>query len=111
MSTVDSFNLNSASMGNAITVGDKVNLVIEVGHTASNGGATITPIAYDANNVEYVLEPKTNEVNSTYPFYDNSNFYWGECQSWDVLGATEIKIHVSSIWGSANTLVVYGGVI
>jgi hypothetical protein len=100
---------------NLITIGYKSLLVVAVEQFTSGGTVTVSPIIYDNESspgIVGVLSAKAF-IQQPYAFRRGSasGLYLLPAQSWDILGAYKIGLHMSGITGTSNYPMIYGWVI
>lgn len=116
VTSADGLNLNSLPtelLANLITVGDKVTLLVNPEHTANDGGVAVTPIVFnDAGTaVLAVLEKKTSTMSTLFRRGSGSGPYISEQLQWDVTGAPKVGLHITTITGTSNGVLLRTGVV
>jgi hypothetical protein len=117
-SSTDSWDLNYCTelTANMLTVGDRETLVCRVGHFASGGSVTLTPVvkltditAEPATEIYAILSSKTTECGATF-FTEDDTEYWSPLLYWDLAGAKAVGIHITGL-SEENSVTVWGGLL
>jgi hypothetical protein len=113
--SLDLNNLPAELLANLITVGDKVTLLVNPEHTANDGGVSVTPIVFNSAGtiVLAVLEKKTSTMSGAALFRRgaSSGPYVSAQLQWDVTGASKIGLHITTITGTSNGILLRTGVV
>jgi len=96
---------------NLIAVGDQSVLVVAPFHTATDGEVTITPLIFNqaGDTLLSILPSKVSGMGSV-SFSDGSS-YVSPLLQWDLMGAPKIGIHISSVDGTSNGVIIKGAVL
>lgn len=117
VTSTDSLDLNSLPaelLANLITVGDKVTLLVNPEHTANDGGVSVTPIVFNSAGtiVLAVLEKKTSTMAGAALFRRGGSGPYVSAQlQWDVTGASKVGLHITTITGTSNGILLRTGVV
>ena len=110
--SLDMTNFPSTIYSKRLYVGDKSLFVVSVEQYVTGGTVTITPVVYDNDdNIVALLPPKT--FTQPYAFRRGSTDgpFVLPVQSWDILGAHYIGVHVTAMTGTSNEATIYGWMI
>lgn len=94
---------------NLLTVGDKSMLVLFGHMVSSSGTAIVTPIAFDDSSTpafKFILEPKSFFLPYAFRLGSASGLYVSFPQTWDLMGAIKIGVHISA--NSSTGIDIYG---
>jgi hypothetical protein len=117
LTAADTFDLTALPAGltqNLLTVGDKSLLVVAVEQYTSAGTITVTPIIFDDEStpgIVGILPARTFIQPYAFRRGSASGLYVLPVQSWDIVGAYKIGLHMSAITGASNYPYIYGWVI
>lgn len=116
ITAADGVNINDLPaelLANLITVGDKVTLIVNPEHLASDGGVEITPIIFNsAGTIALaIMEKQSSAVSTLFRRGSGEGLYMSEQLQWDVTGAPKIGIHVTAITGTSNEVLIRVGVV
>ncbi len=107
----DSADLDAFSQ-TKLNVGDRSTLVVAAAHNQNDGSVSVTPVCYTSGEVEVPLETKTTAIGDVAFQSDlgDGNLYLSPVLSWDVLGAYDVSLHISSL-SASNGVYLRGAVI
>jgi len=117
VTTVDGVDLTALPAdltGNLLTVGDKTVIVVIPEHSAEDGGVYVTPIIFnDAGDTVLGVRTTKSSAMGTIKFRQGaaSGIYSSPALEWDVMGAVKIGLHITQIDGTANEVILKGGLI
>jgi hypothetical protein len=96
---------------NRVWLGDCGLVTVLPEHAASDGSVEVTPVLFDeADNVVGVLASQTSTVGGQFRRGASGN-YLSPLMAWEPKGAAGVGLHVTTLGGTSNAVVLKGGAI
>lgn len=111
--TFDLTALPAEILSNALAIGDASILVCFPQHDSADGLVSLTPIFFDANDdIIGIGETKVSAVGDSAQFrFGGGGSYASPVLTWECCGANKVGLHITEIGGTANSIVLTGGII